>query len=111
MGYYQLHLKQKIHLMPYSRLYLAVLLILSLVLFAPSSSAHEVNPSDNINPVQSEPAIGHLPEDINLNEKDINALAEISVQYGNHPNWWNWITSASSKPANYHYIDILELLN
>jgi len=92
----------------FSRLLISLMLI-SFFIVTPGSGAQEATPIDNIGPSQSEPPIGYLPEDnalINttLLDKPIN-------QCSSQPSWWNWLLSTSSKPANFHYIDIMELLN
>ncbi len=85
------------------------LMLISFIIITLGTGAQEATPVDTISPSQSEPAIGYLPED--------NALIYMTVldksisQCSSQPSWWNWLLSTSSKPAYYHYIDFMELLN
>jgi len=93
-----------------SRLLISLMLI-SFFILTPGSGAQEATPVDSISPSQSEPAIGHLPEDTTLAITNNTVLDKPMGQCGSQPNLWNWLLNASSKPANFHYIDIIELLN
>lgn len=74
-----------------------------------SLSAAELNPADKMNPSKADPTLSNhqeaalkLHDNITQTNKDINAKSQ--------PSWWNWLTSTSKKPAYFHYIDIIELL-
>ncbi|MCP4411191.1 MAG: hypothetical protein GY808_01255 [Gammaproteobacteria bacterium] len=85
------------------------LMLISFFIITLGSGAQDATPVDNINPAQSEPAIRYLSEDNAL--INITLLDQPVSQCRSQPSWWNWLLSASSKPANFHYIDFLELLN
>jgi hypothetical protein len=88
-----------------------LLAIPTVIVLTLSLSAAELNPADNVNPSKSDPALNNhtreaviiLDDNMTQSAKDINAKSK--------PSWWNWLTSTSKKPAYFHYIDIIELLN
>ncbi len=93
-----------------SRLLISLMLI-SFFIITPGTGAKEEITVDSISPSQTEPALGYLPEDNALTITN-NLLLDKSIgQCSHQPSWWNWLLSTSSKPANFHYIDIMELLN
>ena len=94
-----------------SRLFLSFVLVSSFLIIAPASFASELRPSDTIKPSQSEPALGELPEGSNLTMEERDIQQNSNGNSKSKPSWWNWITNASRKPANYHFIDIIELLD
>jgi len=111
MGFYHLQRGHVLNSRSLLRLLVPLLLALLFIFTTRSAGAQDAQPVDTINPVQSEPAIGYLHEDISLDSKN-NVLDEkLSNQCSSQPSWWNWLVNASSKPANFHYIDIMELLN
>ncbi len=92
----------------FSRLLISLMLI-SFFFITPGTGAQDATPVDNINPAQSEPAISYLPEDNAL--LNVTLLDKPVSQCSSQPSWWNWLLSTSSKPANFHFIDFMELLN
>ena len=95
----------------FPKLLLAFVLICSLAIFTVHTYAGELNPSDNIKPSQNEPSLGNLPQKSTLTIDEKKIEAPIDCKSKSEPSWWNWLTNASTKPANFHYIDIIELLN
>ncbi|PCJ45131.1 MAG: hypothetical protein COA74_16235 [Gammaproteobacteria bacterium] len=100
-----------------SRIYVVMSVVLSLGLVISSgllqttSYAAELNPSDTINPTKSEPSLKNHPEAsvIKRDDKRVQSTKVISDKVGS--SWWNWLTNSSSKPAYFHYVDMLELLD
>lgn len=88
----------------------SLVLVFALLMVAPTNNAAELNPVENLNPPQSEPSMAHLPERATLIMGDKKDLLNAGNSK-NKPSWWNWLTNASNKPANFHFIDILELLD
>ena len=84
------------------------LMLLSLLLIIPTTSA--ADPSGSISPNQTEQALNdgsryadsHVIE--RISQQDLNCASK------SKPSLWNWLTKASHKPAYFHYIDIIELL-
>jgi len=93
------------------RLLVPLLLALLFILTTRSAGAQDAQPVDTINPAQSEPAIGYLHEDPSINTQIKVLDGKLRNQCNSQPSWWSWLISASSKPANFHYIDFMELLN
>ena len=87
------------------------LFVCSLAILVPSAYAGELHPTDNINPSQSEPALGNLPQKSTLSVDEKKIEEPIECKSNSEPSWWNWLTNASNKPANFHFIDIIELLS
>lgn len=88
----------------------SLFIVFAILMVAPTNNAAELNPVENLNPPQSEPSMAHLPERATL----IMDEKQDQLNTGNSkskPSWWNWLTNASNKPANFHFIDILELLD
>ena len=94
-----------------SRLFLSFVLVSSFLIIAPGSFASELRPSDTIKPSHSEPVLGELPEGSSLTMEEKETQQSSIDNSKSEPSWWNWITNASRKPANFHFIDIIELLN
>ena len=92
-----------------TKLLLAVILIFSMQFYAPVSFAVELNPSDHMKPSQSQPSLGNLPEESSLIIDESNV--QNSNDNKNKQTWWGWLTCTSKKPANFHYIDIIELFS
>lgn len=111
MAFYHLQHGHVLNSRSLLRLLVPVLLALLFILTTQSIGAQDAQPVDTINPAQSEPAIGYLPEDTSLDSKDNVQEGKSNNQCSSQPSWWNWLVSASNKPANFHYIDIMELLN
>ena len=86
-----------------------IALALSLLVVMPCSLAAELSPSNNIKPSQSESIPGQLPEDSTINAEKMKAQKTNFKKA--RPGFWQWLTCSSNKPANFHYIDIIELLN
>lgn len=74
-------------------------------------SANELNPTDQIKPTHSKPSLNTLPDRADLNPEGKNPQQIADHHTQTKPSWWNWLTNASKKPASYHFIDMLELLN
>lgn len=102
---------QILNVIAFSKLLLAFALVCSLSIFVPSTFAGELHPKDNINPSQSEPALGNLPQKSTLSVDEKKIEEPIECKSNSEPSWWNWLTNASTKPANFHFIDIIELLS
>ena len=82
---------------------------LALLFAVPTSFAAEFSTTNNSNPSQSESLPGHLSEDSTINAEKLKAQSTNFKKA--KPGFWQWLTSSSNKPANFHYIDIIELLN
>ncbi len=102
---------QILPLVAFSKLSLVLTLVCLLAIFTPSTFAGELHPTDNINPSQSEPALGNLPQQSTLSVDEKKIEEPIECKSNSEPSWWNWLTNASTKPANFHFIDIIELLS
>ncbi|MCP3673327.1 MAG: hypothetical protein GY829_02485 [Gammaproteobacteria bacterium] len=85
--------------------------VCSLAILVPSTFAGELHPTDNINPSQSEPALGNVPQKSTFSVDEKKIEDPIERKSNSEPSWWNWLTNASNKPANFHFIDIIELLS
>jgi len=102
---------QTLPLMAFSKLSLVFVLICSLAIASSITIAGELRPTDNINPSQSEPALGNVPQKSTLTVDEKKIQEPIECKSKSEPSWWNWLTNASTKPANFHFIDIIELLS
>ena len=80
------------------------------IIFTFSLSATELTPADNINPSKSEPALNNHPQEATLQLDDKMTQTAKDINAKSKPSWWNWLTNTSKKPAYFHYIDIIELL-
>lgn len=80
------------------------------LMLQPVAHATELSPADNIKPPKSEPSMNNLPKRTTLT-MEAKELQQGAVQINkSKPSWWKWLTNTSNKPASYHYIDIIELL-
>ena len=109
MNFCQFMFVKKLKTSVTAKLLMAAVLIFSLQLYNPTSFAAELNPADNIKPSQSQPSLNNLREESTLimDEKNIQK----STIKKNKTTLWSWLTKASKKPANFHYIDIIELFS
>jgi len=107
MDLFQYKLSSNAHV----RRLLTPLFVLFFILLSPAATATELDPAKNIKPAQSQPVLENLPErtELAVEEKDIQKANQQNAK--SKPSWWKWLTNASKKPASFHYIDIIELLN
>ncbi len=111
MDIHLLQQRMRTHHLTFVKLLMLLSLMFSILVFTNYITAHEANPVDTINPSRSEPALGSQPQDTILNDLDDHFLNKTTDQCLSQPSWWSWLLSASGKPANFHYIDIMELLD
>ena len=90
---------------------LSFLVLVTLLVAMPFSNAAQLNPTKDINPTQSEQSMGTLQDNAVLSVGESDLDNSLKVIDKSKPSLWNWLTSASSKPAYFHYIDILELIS
>jgi len=95
----------------YFRFLLPVIFIASMFILTPITHANELTPKDNIRPSQIEPSLGNAPEKELIRKEEANIPTVDSSKKQYKPSWWKWLTSSSKKPANFHYIDIIELIS
>ena len=96
--------------------HLLVVIALSFLLITPVIDSNiikatELSPSDQIKPSRSEPTMDSLPDRADLTHEESELQQDDCSVSSSKPSWWNWLISASKKPANYHFIDIIELLS
>jgi len=74
-----------------------------------SVQAAEINPADHIKPDELQPKFESMRDNSQLNQ----AISDSTTHQikKSEPSWWGWLTNSSRKPANFHYIDIIELLD
>lgn len=93
------------------KLFCLVAFVYILTLSGTSFHANELSPVDNIKPTNSAPSIGSLPKSSSLSMKEKQAINKKQETCVSGTSWWAWLTNSSKKPANFHYIDIIELLS
>ena len=83
------------------------LIVLSCVVFTLNLGAVEIKPTDSGNPVELTPDFDGLGSGNQLmQDKNTNLQGKKKQR-----SWWSWLTSTSRKPANFHYIDFMELFH
>ena len=75
--------------------------------FTANLSAVEINPSDTVDPVEHAPAFEAIGATNQLVQDKANNNLSGNLK---KQTWWGWLTNTSRKPANFHYIDFIELL-
>ncbi|MFT5452741.1 MAG: hypothetical protein ACI9N9_002236 [Enterobacterales bacterium] len=90
---------------------LKLLAIPVLIVLTLSLSAAELSPADKINPSKTVPTLNNQPQEAALKLDDNMTQTAKDINTKSKPRWWNWLTSTSKKPAYFHYIDIIELLD
>lgn len=90
-----------------NRLVLMAMVSIALV-FSSVTYAVEISPADQVNPTEITPDFDGLGDSNQLLQEQAakNPLADNCRQ-----TWLGWLTGVSRKPANFHFIDFLELLN
>jgi hypothetical protein len=86
---------------------LVTLTVLACLVFTLTINAVEITPADSPNPVELTPDFEGLGSANQLIQDKANDPQAKKKKHS----WWSWLTSTSRKPANFHYIDFMELLH
>ena len=70
----------------------------------------EVTPAENINPSSSDPILNNLAQPAAIANDKKSGQTSNNIKAKSEPSWWSWLTSSSSKPAYFHYVDFIELI-
>lgn len=83
-------------------------MVIAVLAFSSVTNAVEISPADQVKPTEMTPDFDGLGEGNQLLQEQANKnpLADNCQQ-----SWIGWLTGVSRKPANFHFIDFLELLN
>ena len=81
-------------------------LVLACLVFTLNVAAVEIKPTDSGNPVELTPDFDGLGSANQLLQDKANG-AKLKKKHS----WWTWLTGTSRKPANFHYIDFMELFH
>ncbi|RLA04925.1 MAG: hypothetical protein DRQ47_02440 [Gammaproteobacteria bacterium] len=85
--------------------------VLFSLLSSPLIYSSELKPTENMNPTQSKPSLKNIPKPAKLKMEEKNTVQNNNKSQKNKPSWWSWLINNTNKPANFHYIDIIELLS
>lgn len=111
MDFNQYGVVQKLDLSAFYKLCVSVLLVFSMLIVIPVTQANGLASANNMSLSQSEQSLDNLtgsaPSIIEEEKNQQNTNSNPKSK----PSWWNWLTNASKKPANFHYIDFIELLS
>jgi hypothetical protein len=87
-----------------------LLVVSVIIVLSVSLSSTELTPAENINPSKAEPTLNNHPQEATLKLDDSMTQTTKDINVKSKPSWWKWLANSSKKPAYFHYIDIIELL-
>lgn len=87
---------------------MTALLVLASPLTVSTVSAVEITPIDEIEPDNLQNDLQDLGAANELTQSQ--TAAQTDLKQKSKPSIWSWLTNQSRKPASYHFIDIIEIL-
>jgi len=88
---------------------LAVLVMFASPLFMDTVKAVEIAPIEKIDPERLQNDLDNLGARNELSQKTNTVLGKATKK--TKPSIWAWLTNQSRKPANFHFIDMIEILD
>lgn len=88
---------------------LSAMLLIASPLFMSTVTAVEIAPIEQINPEKLQDELEGLEAGNELSQTQTSLQAASPNK--SKPSIWSWLTNQSRKPAVYHFIDIIEILD
>ncbi|MBT8449944.1 MAG: hypothetical protein KJO69_09650 [Gammaproteobacteria bacterium] len=88
---------------------LTALVMFASPLFMDAVKAVEITPIEQVDPERLQDELDNLGARNELAQQSNTVLSKSTKK--SKPSVWAWLTNQSRKPANFHFIDIIEILD